>query len=119
MIPSHLSHIRSFDEARSIFSDFVGHEYPATTFRDFLSRMGWSAKIPVSFQLKKYTVENIAKYLTYLEWIQSVEDPSKIKFLDESHVTRKCLQGKKVYGMRNKRVNNRVQDIDDVSGLVF
>jgi hypothetical protein len=60
-----------------------------------LREMKWSWKVPTSFQIWKYTQENIEKYLMYIEWVQGVSDKSKLKYLDESHfVPRQLTNGK-------------------------
>jgi hypothetical protein len=57
--------------------------------------MNWSFKVPTSFQIHKYSTENIERYTMFIEWIQSIEDWSKLKFLDEAHfIARNLTKGK-------------------------
>ena len=39
-----------------------------------LQKMGWSWKVPTTFQIAKYNLANLERYVAFLEWIQSVED---------------------------------------------
>ncbi len=56
----------------------------ATYLSTLTSSSGLSWKIPVVFQRKKYTPENIAYTKLFLEFIQLVPF-EKIKFMDECH----------------------------------
>ena len=61
----------------------------------------------------------LPRYLNYLEWIQSDGiDPKKIKFADESHVTRKIFAGKRLYGLKNKRIFHKVKDLQETTGTL-
>lgn len=41
-------------------------------------------KVPESKQINKYKLENMQYYAHFLSWIQE-QDPTRLKFLDESH----------------------------------
>lgn len=60
-----------------------------------LKKLGWSWRIPTGFQIQKYTLRNMARYLDYIRGIQKIPPP-KIKFLDEAHIVSKDLHKKKV-----------------------
>jgi hypothetical protein len=60
-----------------------------------LQKMGWSWKIPVCFQIAKYSILNLERYCDFLEWIQTM-NMSKLKFADEAHVIAKKLSSRKV-----------------------
>lgn len=65
--------------------------------------MGWSWKIPSKFQINKYKLSNMIRYVLYLENIQNIPE-HKIKFLDESHIVSKDLTKRKVLGLKCRRV---------------
>jgi len=68
-----------------------------------LSKMGWSWKVPVQFQLQKYTIDNLQHYLHYISAVQQM-DFHKLHFLDEAHFVSKNLTNGKVVGLVNQRV---------------
>ena len=65
-------------------------------------KLGWSWKIPVIFQLHKYTITNLQTYLHYLTQIQTIP-PDRLKFADESHLVTKTLAKRKVLSLVNQR----------------
>lgn len=69
-----------------------------------LIKMGWSWKVPTRFQIAKYSVVNLERYVDYLEWVQSVEDWTQLKYCDESHIVPQKLTSRKVLGLVNRRV---------------
>lgn len=50
----------------------------------------FSWKVPETKQINKYTLENMQYYVTFLNWLQTA-DPSRLKFLDESHFQTKGM----------------------------
>jgi transposase len=77
-----------------------------STTKKLLSSMGWSWKVPVEFQLNKFSNDNIARYLLYLDWAKS-KDPTKFKYCDESHVVPRQLGKGKQWGLKSKRIYTR------------
>lgn len=73
-----------------------------TTSR-LLKKLGWSWKVPVRFQLRKYTTRNLERYLHYMTAIQQV-NPARLRFLDEAHFVSKQLTNRKVLGLVKDRV---------------
>lgn len=90
--------------------------YPCMS-RFLFNHMNWSWKIPTRFQIYKYDVDNIERYFSYLEWVQS-QDWTKLKFLDESHFVPKDLGHRKVCGMKNQRVYTREETLNDAHSSV-
>lgn len=45
-------------------------------------------------------------------------DPNRVKFADESHVTRKIFAGRRLYGLKNKRIFNKVKDLQETTGTL-
>lgn len=72
-----------------------------------LKKMGWSWKVPTTFQVAKYSLANMERYVAFLEWIQSIDDWTRLKFCDESHIIPRKLSQRKVLGIVNQRVYNR------------
>jgi transposase len=70
-----------------------------TTSR-LLTKLGWSWKIPICFQLRKYTTTNLERYLHYTTAIAKL-DPTKLRFLDEAHFVSKELSNHKVLSLVN------------------
>jgi len=90
-------------------------KFSKTVVKRFLKSIGWSWKIPTNFHVDKYLVENIERYLIFMEWVQG-QDPSKLKYCDESHVVARTLKtGRKVCGLRSQRVYTRDYNLHDPS----
>jgi hypothetical protein len=110
---------------------------------DFMAKMGWSSKIPISFQIQKYNGPNLLRYVSYLNLMQSdAVDIKKVKFADESHFTKKVYKGmknkdkklnliyqiieitcshilgKRCWGLKSNRVYNKVCDLEDTVGTL-
>jgi hypothetical protein len=83
-----------------------------------LQKMGWSWKVPTNFQIAKYNSHNIARYLAYLEWVQSIEDWSTLKFCDESHIVPHKIGNRKVLGLVNQRVYTRDSTLNQASSSI-
>ena len=88
-----------------------------TWIRNFLKKMGWSLKVPVRFQLLKYTRLNIFRYVTYLRRIQSIP-AANIKFLDEAHFVSHKLNKSRVWGVRGVRTYTRVSGIHEPAASI-
>jgi uncharacterized protein YuzB (UPF0349 family) len=86
--------------------------------RKILSEMNWSWKVPTRFQVWKYSQENLEKYLMYIEWVQSLPDYSKIKYLDESHFVSRQLFSNKAWGSKNKRIYTSENTLNEPSSSV-
>ena len=91
-----LSDVVSF--LRRSFSRFVSKSVATR----IMKKLGWSWRVPVAFQIQKYRRENIARYLDYVRGVRQIP-PSKLKFLDESHIVSKDLHKRKVLGKVNCR----------------
>lgn len=87
-----------------------------TVFSRLTKSLCWSWKIPTTFQIQKYRVDNIIRYLHYVSevlyrnaflnlpvQIQKI-DPAHLKFCDEAHVMSKDLGCRRVLGLRSHRV---------------
>lgn len=74
-----------------------------STLSRITTRLGWSWKIPISFQLCKYTLDNISTYLQYIQGVQQAP-ASKIKFADEAHVVPNDLHRTKCISLVNTQV---------------
>lgn len=109
----------TFDECRWATMQFTSRYLCKSTFADFLQRMGWSSRVPVSFQIQKYTPDNLARYVQYLTWIQALPDLSIIKFADESHFTRKVYKGHRMWGMKNRKIYDTVEDLENTIGTLI
>ncbi len=96
--------------------------------------MRWSWKVPTRFQLWKYTQENtginrlssrffsfltlLEKYLMFIEFVQSWQDLTKLKYLDESHFVCRQLSNGKVWGLKEKRIYTRENTLSEPSSSV-
>jgi len=80
-----------------------------------LKKLGWSWRIPCHFQIMKYTMLNMAKYLDYISSVKNL-DITKIKFLDESHIISRKLHQKYVLGLVNKKTFIKKNDLHEPSG---
>jgi len=83
-----------------------------------LKELGWTWRIPTTFQLSKYNTWNMSRYVSYLLWIATVPDWKKLKFLDESHIVSKELHSRKVLGLRNKRTYNVATSLHESSASI-
>ena len=54
----------------------------------------------------------------YVEWVQALEDKSKLKFLDEAHFVPRQLNNGKVWGIKAKRNYTRVNSLSEKSSSV-
>jgi len=99
---------------RTMLNTLFGRNLSKSTTQVYLSKMGWSWKVPTTFQISKYTVANMSRYVHYLQWVSRVPW-SKLKFLDESHIVSKQLHNRKVLGLRNHRTYARAQTIHETS----
>eukprot|EP01127_Copromyxa_protea_P009194 TRINITY_DN214_c0_g2_i3.p1 TRINITY_DN214_c0_g2~~TRINITY_DN214_c0_g2_i3.p1 ORF type:complete len:341 (-),score=28.50 TRINITY_DN214_c0_g2_i3:73-1095(-) len=79
-----------------------------------LSQMGWTWRVPVHFQVLKYTTENMKRYMLYLLWVRQ-QDWSKLKFMDESHIVSRQLHKRRVLGLKNKRTYLKRRTLHDAS----
>jgi hypothetical protein len=97
--------------------------------------MGWSFKVPTSFQINKYSLRfyffslffkegllisfllfrNLERYVAYLEWVRSIDDWTKLKFLDESHFVSRELTTSRVWGFQSSRVYTVDNSLHDPS----
>jgi hypothetical protein len=77
--------------------------------------MGWSWRVPVTFQVAKYSRANMQRYMLYLLWIQGVNDYSKLKFADESHIVSRTLHKKRVLGLKNTRTYLKARTLHESS----
>jgi hypothetical protein len=59
------------------------HQVSKSVASHIVCKLDWSWKVPTTFQIAKY---NLERYVDFLEWIQSVDDWTKLKFCDESHI---------------------------------
>jgi len=82
--------------------DVFNRKVSVPTTQRILKKLGWSWKIPTAFQIKKYTVDNMTRYLDYIRSIQQI-DWDRIHFLDESHIVPRRLHKKRVFGLVNER----------------
>jgi hypothetical protein len=76
--------------------------------------MGWTWRVPVHFQVLKYTTQNMQRYILYLLWARQ-QDWTKLKFMDESHIVSRQLHKRRVLGIKNKRTYLRRQTLHDAS----
>ncbi len=76
------------------------------TVKKFLKSIGWSWKVPTTFHINKYSIENIENYLLFVDWIKK-QDPKKLKFCDESHLVPRHMDARLVCGLKSKRVYHR------------
>jgi hypothetical protein len=83
-----------------------------------LRKIGWSWKVPTNFQLAKYSLKNVARYLSFIEWIQGVVDWSKLKFCDEAHIVPQKIGNQKVLGLVNKRVYTKDATLHQASSSI-
>jgi len=67
-----------------------------------LRSMGWTWRVPIIFQINKYSLSNMERYVNYLATIQTIPWTS-IKFADESHIVSHQLSNGRVLGLKNKR----------------
>ncbi len=74
--------------------------------KKFLKSIGWSWKVPTTFHINKYSIENIENYLLFVDWIKK-QDPKKLKFCDESHLVPRHMDARLVCGLKSKRVYHR------------
>jgi hypothetical protein len=78
--------LKGLADALSIITNRTVHK---TVLSKLLKKLGWRWNVPTVFQLKKYTLFNINRYLNYVYSIKKIPW-NRIKFVDESHiVTRK------------------------------
>jgi len=82
-----------------------------------LQTFGWSWKIPVRFQLQKYTPHNLHRYLDYVTALQTI-DITKLRFLDEAHFVSKQLTTGKVLGLVNHRVWMKQNTLHEKNGTL-
>jgi transposase len=78
-----------------------------------LQQMGWSWKVPTKFQIAKYQPKILLRYVDFIEWIQSVEDWTHLKFCDESHIIPRKIGS--VLGLVNQRVYLRESTLNQAS----
>jgi hypothetical protein len=100
-----------------------------------LEFMRWSWKVPTAFQVWKYRQSNIGVsfflnqmfkifyllleiYLMFMEWVQTFEDKTKLKYLDEAHFVPRFLNNTKVWGLKAKRIYSRVNSLSEKSSSV-
>lgn len=93
-----LKHVCSF------LSDVKGKTVTQAVASRCLKKMGWSWKIPIKFQVAKYTIANLVLYIKYLRAIQQQDDWTRLKYADESHIVSKDLDNGRRLGMVNERI---------------
>jgi hypothetical protein len=76
-----------------------------------------NCQVPTAFQINKYTQQNLIRYVSFLQWVQTA-DPRKLKFCDESHVVPRKLANRKVCGLVNKRVYTRDATLHQANGSI-
>jgi hypothetical protein len=78
---------------RFLTTNFQGL-YPRVS-RDYIQRIfyswRWSWQIPVHRQIEKYTPQNVSRYLAYVLHMDTIEDITRIKYMDEVHFASKGL----------------------------
>jgi len=83
-----------------------------STLSRITKSLGWSWRIPIAFQIQKYTLSNITRYLHYITTISSVP-LHRLKFADESHILAKEIGvGRYVLGLKNTRTWVRRNNLD-------
>jgi hypothetical protein len=90
------------DIAKHLANVFQRTVQPKTASK-LLLKLGWSWKIPVRFQLHKYTLHNLEQYLRYISAVQKL-DIMRLRFIDEAHFVSKDLTNGKVLGLVNQYV---------------
>eukprot|EP01127_Copromyxa_protea_P011927 TRINITY_DN3060_c0_g1_i1.p1 TRINITY_DN3060_c0_g1~~TRINITY_DN3060_c0_g1_i1.p1 ORF type:complete len:252 (-),score=32.32 TRINITY_DN3060_c0_g1_i1:284-1039(-) len=88
-----------------------------STVCKLLKQMGWTWRVPVHFQVLKYTPANMKRYFLYLLWIRQ-QDWTKLKFMDESHIVSRQLHKRRVLGLKNKRTYLKRRTLHDASASV-
>jgi len=73
----------------------------STTSR-VLKKIGWTWRVPTRFQIHKYTLTNITRYVHYLTVVQTIPW-NCLKFVDEAHIVSKQLTNRRVLGPKNHR----------------
>jgi len=95
-------------------------EFLENTYQRNISKMStsrllkswkWSWKVPSYVQINKFTQENMDYYFHYVNWVVR-QNPSKLKFIDESHILPKGLRKSKALAMVNQRVWLKAQDLN-------
>jgi len=90
-------------------------QYPISkeTTRKYLVKMGWSWKVPSRFQIYKYNISNMIRYIDYIEEIQQIPF-HRLKFFDESHFIPKKLTARKILGMKSSRVYLKEKTLNEL-----
>ncbi len=58
------------------------------------------------------------RYLCFLEVVQTLQDKSKLKYLDEAHFVSRFLNNGKVWGLKPRRVYTRDNALRDPSASI-
>jgi hypothetical protein len=66
----------------------------------------------------KFIFIRLEIYLMFMEWVQSFEDKTKLKYLDEAHFVPRQLNNGKVWGLKAKRVYTSVNFLSEKSSSV-
>lgn len=92
------------ENVRIFLEYFFDRKITRPVLSRLLTQMGWSGKIPTEFQIQKYTLKNMIRYVDYLKLVQNLDDWRRLKFLDESHIVSSDLRHTRVLGLKSKRV---------------